>query len=208
MILGILALQAEHNASQMLVALSSRINRSPANRDSAFDQIRTFDFRLAITTISDSPNSRPRINIIPFSTGQLIVLADISIGEYVSHLEKSDILSPDIPLTWALPGRWIAIAVPHDKNKPIQWASDPIGAQWLYFTETSGGLVFSDSFWTVAKTVSRSQGIDPKALRHALVLGYNLGEETIIPGIKLAPGGCVYEWDADDFRIIRSQVGS
>ncbi|ABA58406.1 hypothetical protein Noc_1944 [Nitrosococcus oceani ATCC 19707] len=199
MIFGMLTLQAEHDASQMLATIFKRIYR-----DGTPDQIRTFDFRLAITTIPDTPNSRPRINIIPFSTGHLIVLADILIGEYVSHLEKADTLSPDLPLAWSLPGRWIAITVPNDINKPIQWASDPIGAQWLYFTETSDGLVFSDCFWAVAKTVSRSQGIDPNALRHALVLGYNLREETIIPSIKLAPGGCIYEWDAGDFRIIRS----
>ncbi|ADJ28614.1 hypothetical protein [Nitrosococcus watsonii] len=199
MIFGVLSLQAKHEASQILAALFKRIHR-----DGTPDQIRTFDFRLAITTIAGTPNSRPRINIIPFSTGQLVILADIPIREYVSYLEKTDALSPDLPLAWSLPGRWIAITVPHDINKPIQWASDPIGAQWLYVTETSGGLVFSDNFWAVAKTVSSSQGIDPKALCHALVLGYNLGEETITPGIKLAPGGCVYQWDAGDFRIIRS----
>ncbi|ADE15274.1 conserved hypothetical protein [Nitrosococcus halophilus Nc 4] len=204
MILGMLTLRAESDASQTLAALFKRIGSPPVDRDSALDQIQTFGSRLAIMAIPDMPYSRPRISIIPFSDGQLIVLADVYIGERGSQPEKTDTLSPELPLSWSLPGRWIAISVPHDTNKPIQWASDPIGAQWLYFAETSDGVVFSDSFRIVAKAADRGQNIDPEALCRALVLGYNLEQETIIPSVKLAPGGCVYEWGTGDFHSVRS----
>ena len=85
--------------------------------------------------------------------------------------------------------------------EPILWASDPLGAQWLYFTETRHGIVFSNDFRVTCLLAPSASEIDIASLRRALVLGYMLGEETIHPAIRLAPPGCVFEWINGGFHI-------
>jgi hypothetical protein len=161
--------------------------------------IRSAGDRLAIAVSNDQIKNHPKLTPIPLPDHDLLVISDVQIRPSPSTLPRSVTAAP---LEWDLPGRWIAIDVPRDTKQPILWSTDPLGALWLYFTETTQGVVFSDDFRVLSRLAGPTSEVDPHAVRRALVLGYMLGNETLHPSVLLAPPGSVFEWiSREGFRI-------
>ncbi len=200
MIIGLMPPLGSNDASSELSLLLAKIGNTLSGEVFNPGAIQTFGRRLALLDSADSSNARPRLNVFSAPDMQLIMLSDASLSS--QYLPTTHVkLRPDTPLDWNLPGRWVAASVPNNEVEPILWASDPLGHQWLYFTETRHGIVFSNDFYVTCLLAPTAGEINLSNLRRALVLGYMLGEETIHPAIRLAPPGCVFEWTNGGFHI-------
>ena len=200
MIIGLMQPLGSNDASSELSLLLAKIGNTLSGEAFNPGAIQTFGRRLALLDSAGSSNARPRLKVFSAPDMQLITLSDASLSS--QYLPTTHVkLKPDTPFDWNLPGRWITTCIPNNELDPILWASDPLGAQWLYFTETRHGIVFSNDFRATCLLAPAASEIDLSGLRRALVLGYMLGEETIHPAIRLAPPGCVFEWINGGFQI-------
>jgi len=200
MIIGLMQPLGSNDASSELSLLLAKIGNTLSGEVFNPGAIQTFGRRLALLDSAGSSNARPRLKVFSAPDMQLIMLSDASLS--FLYLPTTHVkLRPDTPLDWNLPGRWVAASIPSNELEPILWASDPLGHQWLYFTETRNGIVFSNDFYVTCLLAPSAGEIDLSILCRALVLGYMLGEETIHPAIRLAPPGCVYEWTNGGFHV-------
>lgn len=199
MIIGFLPHQEGVDAGAALNDLLPRLNEN-SNGINELNQVHSFGTR-RLAIIKSAGSIAPCISVVTYPQGQLVVLSDAPLQDSERNEQQ---LIPEAPLSWRLPGRWLTISIPIEDRDSIQWATDPIGAQWFYFGVVRQGMLFSDNFRTVVQLSASDRNLDPHALCRALVLGYNLGQETVVPGIKLAPGGCAFEWRSGDFRILRT----
>lgn len=200
MVIGLITLPDGNSAADRLIGLARSSQAARKSFASSYT-VSAVNRRFALAVDVTAGGSRPRVEVADTAAAKLVILGD------APSLPSPDILAravlPEAPLEWDLPGRWISALVPKEPSAPIHWASDALGAQWLYFTAVDSAILFSDDYAAAAAFAPRQTTVDPFALRRALVLGYNLGDETLHPSIKLAPPGCVFEPLNGGFRILR-----
>ena len=82
-----------------------------------------------------------------------------------------------------------ALALWDERDKTLVMARDRLGKKPLYYAETAGGLAFSSELPSLRRHPEVPREIDPVGIRQVLNLGYLLGSDCIVRGVrKLAPG--------------------
>ena len=82
-----------------------------------------------------------------------------------------------------------ALALWDERGQTLVLARDRLGKKPLYYTETAEGLAFSSELPSLRRHPGMGREINPAGIRQALTLGYLLGSDCILEGVrKLAPG--------------------